>query len=93
MTAPAVGFAGLGRMGAAMARHGAALMRKDLRLAHGLADDLGLQLPAAEAAADVLDEALHDGLGEADKATVPDVLRPANARTAVTTSDNHTEEP
>jgi 3-hydroxyisobutyrate dehydrogenase len=50
------------------------LMRKDLSLAVALADELGLELPAAAAAAEVLDDATHRGLGKADMASVLRVL-------------------
>jgi 3-hydroxyisobutyrate dehydrogenase-like beta-hydroxyacid dehydrogenase len=48
----------------------AALMRKDAALAQKLADDLGVSTPALAAAAGVLDEAIRDGLAEADMAGV-----------------------
>ena len=51
------------------------LMRKDLTLAAELAEDVGARLPAAEAAARVLDEAIQDGLAQADMAGVLSVLR------------------
>ena len=50
------------------------LMRKDVALAEDLAARLGVRLPAVAAAADVLDEAVRAGLGEADMASVLDVL-------------------
>lgn len=50
------------------------LMRKDLSLAKELAGDVGARLPAAEAAADILDEAIEHGLGQADMARVLSVL-------------------
>jgi 3-hydroxyisobutyrate dehydrogenase-like beta-hydroxyacid dehydrogenase len=51
------------------------LMRKDLSLAEELADDLGVALPAAAAAAEVLDEAIRHGLDQADLASVLRVLQ------------------
>jgi 3-hydroxyisobutyrate dehydrogenase-like beta-hydroxyacid dehydrogenase len=48
----------------------AALMRKDLALVEELASRLEVRMPVAEAAAQVLDEALASGLGEADMASV-----------------------
>jgi 3-hydroxyisobutyrate dehydrogenase-like beta-hydroxyacid dehydrogenase len=51
------------------------LMRKDLSLAEVLAGDVGARLPAAEAAASVLDEAIEHGLAEADMARVLSILR------------------
>jgi 3-hydroxyisobutyrate dehydrogenase-like beta-hydroxyacid dehydrogenase len=50
------------------------LMRKDLSLAEALAGELGLELPAAGVAADVLDDAIQRGLGQADMASVLRVL-------------------
>jgi 3-hydroxyisobutyrate dehydrogenase-like beta-hydroxyacid dehydrogenase len=50
------------------------LMRKDLSLAEALADELDLELPAAAAAAEVLDDATRRGLGQADMASVLRVL-------------------
>jgi len=51
------------------------LMRKDLSLAQELAGDVGARLPAAEAAASVLDEAIEHGLAQADMARVLSILR------------------
>jgi 3-hydroxyisobutyrate dehydrogenase-like beta-hydroxyacid dehydrogenase len=48
----------------------AALMRKDLALAEDLARRLDIRMPVAEAAAEVLDEALDRGLSDADMAVV-----------------------
>jgi 3-hydroxyisobutyrate dehydrogenase-like beta-hydroxyacid dehydrogenase len=53
------------------------LMRKDASLAEDLAAGLGMRLPAVAAAVGVLDEALRDGLGGADIASVISVLNPA----------------
>jgi 3-hydroxyisobutyrate dehydrogenase/2-hydroxy-3-oxopropionate reductase len=50
------------------------LMRKDLSLAEELAAELGARIPTAAAAAGVLDEALRNGLGDADMASVIGVL-------------------
>jgi 3-hydroxyisobutyrate dehydrogenase len=50
------------------------LMRKDLSLAGALADELGLELPAAAAAAEILDDTTRRGLGKADMASVLRVL-------------------
>jgi 3-hydroxyisobutyrate dehydrogenase-like beta-hydroxyacid dehydrogenase len=50
------------------------LMRKDAGLAEELAARLGVPVPALAAAAGVLDEAIRDGLGEADIASVLNVL-------------------
>jgi len=50
------------------------LMRKDASLAEDLAGRLGVRLPAVAAAVGVLDEALRDGLGDADIASVISVL-------------------
>jgi 3-hydroxyisobutyrate dehydrogenase-like beta-hydroxyacid dehydrogenase len=51
-----------------------ALMRKDASLAEDLAAGLGVRLPAVAAAVSVLDEALRDGLGDADISSVISVL-------------------
>ncbi len=51
-----------------------ALMRKDLSLAEDLAARLGVRLPAAAAAAAVLDEALRKDLADADIASVIGLL-------------------
>jgi len=50
------------------------LMRKDVALAEDLAAELGARLPTVTAAAGVLDDALRDGLGDADFASVITVL-------------------
>jgi 3-hydroxyisobutyrate dehydrogenase/2-hydroxy-3-oxopropionate reductase len=50
------------------------LMRKDVALAEDLADELGARLPTVAAAAGVLDDALRDGLGDEDFASVITVL-------------------
>ena len=71
-----------------------ALMRKDLSLAQDLAAGLGVRLPAAAAAADMLDEALRNGLADADIASVMSLLDRTPRRTPVpTSSDDITEEP
>jgi len=59
----------------------AALMRKDASLAEDLAAQLGVRLPAVAAAAGVLEEAIRDGLGEADMASVIRVLASVNSTT------------
>jgi 3-hydroxyisobutyrate dehydrogenase-like beta-hydroxyacid dehydrogenase len=51
-----------------------ALMQKDVSLAQDLAASLGIRLPAAAAALGVLDEALRNGLADADMASVKRVL-------------------
>lgn len=71
-----------------------ALMRKDVALARELADELGARTPAADAAADMLDEAIHEGLADADMASVLGLLRSARAARALTpTPHNVAEEP
>ncbi len=60
------------------------LMRKDVALAEDLAAELGARLPTVAAAAGVLDDALRDGLGDADFASVITVLS-ANPTTNPTT--------
>jgi len=50
------------------------LMRKDASLAEDLASQLGVRLPTVAAASGVLDEAVRDGLGDADIASVITVL-------------------
>jgi 3-hydroxyisobutyrate dehydrogenase-like beta-hydroxyacid dehydrogenase len=59
------------------------LMRKDLSLAQELAGDVGARLPAAEAAASVLDEAIDHGLARADMAGVLSILREEGSSTVV----------
>jgi 3-hydroxyisobutyrate dehydrogenase-like beta-hydroxyacid dehydrogenase len=54
------------------------LMRKDISLAEELAAELEVRLPTVAAAAEVLDEALRSGLGDADMAAVIGVLSGAN---------------
>ena len=54
-----------------------ALMRKDIALAQDLAARLGLRIPSTEAAGDVLDEAIGNGLADADIASVIDLLGPS----------------
>jgi len=56
------------------------LMRKDVALAEDLAVELGARLPTVVAAAGVLDDALREGLGDADFASVITVLS-ANSTT------------
>jgi len=51
------------------------LMRKDLELARRLADDLGVEMKATQAADDVLARACDLGLGDADFASVARVIR------------------
>jgi 3-hydroxyisobutyrate dehydrogenase-like beta-hydroxyacid dehydrogenase len=51
-------------------------MRKDTVLAHELAARLGVRMPAAEASASVLEEALDRGLADADMASVISLLAP-----------------
>jgi 3-hydroxyisobutyrate dehydrogenase len=50
------------------------LMRKDVGLAEELAGELGARLPTVAAAAGVLDDAMRDGLGDADFASVIRIL-------------------
>jgi 3-hydroxyisobutyrate dehydrogenase-like beta-hydroxyacid dehydrogenase len=54
----------------------AELMRKDAALAQELAARLGVRLPAAAAAASVLEEAVRSGLADADMASVITLLSP-----------------
>ena len=71
-----------------------ALMRKDVSLAHDLAARLGVRLPAAAAAAGVLEEALRNGLADADIASVISLLAPRSGGKPLTTPvDDSTEEP
>ena len=51
-----------------------ALLRKDITLARELAARLGVRMPAATAAAGVLEEAVGDGLADADMASVIGLL-------------------
>ena len=69
------------------------LMRKDLALAQELADALGVRIPAAAAAATVLEEALNSGLADADMASVIGLLGPATSGKPPTKNDEITEEP
>ena len=62
-----------------------ALMRKDISLAQDLAASLGVRLPAAAAASDMLEEALLNGLGDADMASVMSLLD----RTASAAAPHH----
>ena len=70
-----------------------ALMRKDTSLAQDLAARLGVRIPTAAAAASVLDEALANGLADADMASVIRLLGPTTSSTPLTTNDDTTEEP
>jgi 3-hydroxyisobutyrate dehydrogenase len=70
-----------------------ALMRKDVALAQELAARLGVRIPAAAAAAGVLDEALGNGLADADMASVISLLSPTAGCKRLATSDDFTEEP
>jgi 3-hydroxyisobutyrate dehydrogenase/2-hydroxy-3-oxopropionate reductase len=71
-----------------------ALMRKDVSLAHDLAASLGVRLPAAAAAAGVLEEALRNGLADADIASVISLLAPRSGGESLATPvDDSTEEP
>jgi 3-hydroxyisobutyrate dehydrogenase-like beta-hydroxyacid dehydrogenase len=69
-----------------------ALMRKDVALAQELAARLGVRIPAAAAAAGVLDEALGNGLADADMASVISLLGPAPGSKPLATGDDFTEE-
>ena len=60
------------------------LMRKDISLAEELAAELDARLPTVAAAAEVLDEALRGGLGDADMAVVISVLSSEGQRQQVT---------
>jgi 3-hydroxyisobutyrate dehydrogenase/2-hydroxy-3-oxopropionate reductase len=55
------------------------LMRKDLRLAFAVAEELGVPLAAVRAADEVLAQAEEQGLGTADFARVADVIRARRA--------------
>ncbi len=69
-------------------------MRKDVSLAQDFAASLGVRLPVAAAASDMLEEALRNGLADADIASVMSLLDRTTSRTPVTTtSDDITEEP
>jgi 3-hydroxyisobutyrate dehydrogenase/2-hydroxy-3-oxopropionate reductase len=68
------------------------LMQKDISLARDLAASLGVRMPAAAAAAGLLEEALGSGLAEADMASVISLLGPA-ASPDLTRNDDITEEP
>ena len=57
------------------------LMRKDIILARDLAARLGVRIPAAAAAADVLEEAVGGGLADADMASVIGLLAEDEHRT------------
>jgi 3-hydroxyisobutyrate dehydrogenase-like beta-hydroxyacid dehydrogenase len=69
-----------------------ALMRKDTSLAHDLAARLGVRIPAAAAAAGVLEEALANGLADADMASVISLLGPVRGSKPLTTNDDITED-
>lgn len=68
-----------------------ALMRKDIVLALALANEVGVRLPVAAAAGDVLREAVDKGLADEDMAAVLRVLRPGSP--AETRPSNVMEEP
>jgi 3-hydroxyisobutyrate dehydrogenase-like beta-hydroxyacid dehydrogenase len=68
------------------------LMRKDTALAQDLAARLGVRIPATEAAAGVLDEALGSGLADADMASVIGLLVPTGC-TPLARNDDSTEDP
>ena len=51
------------------------LMLKDVMLARALAAELGIPLPAAGAAGEILEKAVHAGLADADMASVLGLLR------------------
>lgn len=70
-----------------------ALMQKDLALVRKLATDMGLRIPATDAAAGVLEEAMRDGLADADMASVIGLLGRASPTAARTRHDHETEEP
>jgi 3-hydroxyisobutyrate dehydrogenase-like beta-hydroxyacid dehydrogenase len=68
-------------------------MRKDVSLAEDLAASLGVRLPAAAAAAGVLEEALSNDLADADIASVIRLLeRKTGSEPLPTPSDDITEE-
>jgi 3-hydroxyisobutyrate dehydrogenase-like beta-hydroxyacid dehydrogenase len=70
------------------------LMRKDVSLVQQLAAALGARLPTVQAAADVLDEALEAGRGNADIASVLGLLRPStNGNSQRQPAHEITEEP
>jgi 3-hydroxyisobutyrate dehydrogenase-like beta-hydroxyacid dehydrogenase len=50
-------------------------MLKDLALAEALADELGVELPATQAARSVLERTVASGQGEGDLVRVADTLR------------------
>jgi 3-hydroxyisobutyrate dehydrogenase-like beta-hydroxyacid dehydrogenase len=68
-----------------------ALMRKDASLVQDLAARLGVRIPAAAAAAGVLDEALASGLADADISSVFSLLGPEGSMRS-TTNDDTTED-
>ena len=71
-----------------------ALMRKDVSLAQDLAVSLGVRLPAAAAASSMLEEAVRNGLADADMASVMTLLEETTGNTPLPTpSDDTTEEP
>jgi 3-hydroxyisobutyrate dehydrogenase-like beta-hydroxyacid dehydrogenase len=71
-----------------------ALILKDVSLALDLAAGLGVRLPAAAAASGVLEEALRNGLADADMASVMSLLDRMTGHTPLpTTSDEITEGP
>jgi 3-hydroxyisobutyrate dehydrogenase-like beta-hydroxyacid dehydrogenase len=70
-----------------------ALMRKDASLAQDLAARLGVRIPAAAAAAGVLEEALGSGLADSDMASVISLLLPETGRDPRGTHDDFREAP
>jgi 3-hydroxyisobutyrate dehydrogenase-like beta-hydroxyacid dehydrogenase len=68
-----------------------ALMLKDMLLARELAARLGVRIPAATAAAGVLEEAVGDGLADADMASVIGLL--AGNDRGLATDDQHDLDP
>jgi 3-hydroxyisobutyrate dehydrogenase/2-hydroxy-3-oxopropionate reductase len=68
-----------------------ALMLKDVRLAQDLAARLGVRLPAATAAAGVLEVAVRGGLADADFASVIRVLRNSGSDELLVTPSDTTE--
>lgn len=70
-----------------------ALMQKDVSLAKELAARLGVRIPAAAAAAGVLEEAVREGLADADIASVLSLLGSSSDSNPLATNDDITEEP
>ncbi len=71
----------------------AALMRKDVALALELAGRLGVRIPAAAAAAEVLEAAFEGGLGDEDMASVMSLLGPETSAAQRPQLDDSSEEP